>query len=25
VIRICDHWSIGPPGLQYKPPGLHFL
>ncbi len=21
---ICDHWSIGHPGLDFEPPGLHF-
>jgi hypothetical protein len=22
VIKVCDHWSIDPPGLYFEPPGL---
>ncbi len=24
AIRICGHWSTGPPGLHFEPPRLHF-
>jgi hypothetical protein len=23
VIKVCDHWSIDPPGLHFEPPCLH--
>ncbi len=24
IMRICNHWPTKPPGLQFKPPSLHF-